>query len=328
LYSALSHKEEGQIENETYMPESFSSQYVQHYLPNIFFFTEIWYKGGFTSLGLTLVQNLAQRGAHIIALSPDLIDSPKITILISLLRSTTSNENIFAEQCDLSSPSSVRSFCTRFLTTQDQRLDAIVFAHEHEHIGIPGIFITRDKALEEKERETGSLATFLITTLLLPALLVAPPERDIRIVNVVNPFYAAAASIPFLPSFSSTSSPPSSSRTSPANSKPKPIFLQEGIRSLRTIILTRHLQRILDALPSAAQIPKTQEGSRTVPVVNSKLQKSNIVAVSVSPGIGRVDTVSRILNADWTGTERKTSWLGVSLYVNFFFSFYCERHDC
>ena len=242
--------------------------------------------------------------------------------MISLLQSATSNDNIFAEQCDLSSPSSVRSFCTRFLTIQDQRLDAIVFAHEHEHIGVPGFFNPeRDEALEEKEREAGSLATFLIITLLLPALLVAPPERDIRIVNVVNPFYAAAASIPFQPSFpsptsSSSSSPPSSSpRTSPGNTKPKHIFLQEGIRSLRTIILTRHLQRILDALPSAAQVPKTQEGSRTVPVVNSKLQKSNIVAVSVSPGIGRVDTVSRILNADWTGTERKTSWLGVSLYA-------------
>ena len=202
-----------------------------------------------------------------------------------------------------------------------------MFAHEHEHIGVPGIFVARrDEALEEKEREAGSLATFLITTLLLPALLVAPPERDIRIVNVVNPFYAAAASIPFLPSFSPTTSSPTStsSRTSPTNSKPKPIFLQEGIRSLRTIILTRHLQRILDALPSAAQIPKTQEGSRTVPVVNSKLQKSNIVAVSVSPGIGRVDTVSRILNVDWIGAEkeRKTSWLGIFLYVKIFSFFF------
>ena len=255
---------------------------------------------------------MAQRGAHIIALSPDPIDSPKVTILITLLRSTTSNEKIFAEQCDLSSPSSVRSFCTRFLTGQDQRLDAIVFAHEHPHIGIPGFLITRDEALEERERETGSLATFLITTLLLPALLVAPPERDIRIVNVVNPFYAAAASIPFLPSFSTSSASPPSI-PSPANHKSKPIFFQEGIRSLRTIIFTRHLQRILDALPSAAQVPITQEGPQAVPVVNSKLQKSNIVAVSVSPGIGRVDTVSRFLNADWTGTEGKTSWLGVSL---------------
>lgn len=281
-------------------------------IPTSFFSTETTNKGGFTPLGLTLIQNLAQRGAHIIALSPDPIDSPKVTILITLLRSTTSNEKIFAEQCDLSSPSSVRSFCTRFLTSQDQRLDAIVFAHEHGHIGVPGFLMTRTEDLDEKERGAGSLATFLITTLLLPVLLVAPPERDIRIVNVVNPFYAAAASIPFRPSFSAS---PSSS-SPPANSKSKSIFLQEGIRSLRAIIFTRHLQRILDALPSAAQVPKTQEGSRAVPVVNSKLQKSNIVAVSVSPGIGRVDTISRILNADWTGRERKQSWLGVSLYAS------------
>ena len=70
-------------------------------------------------------------------------------------------------------------------------------------------------------------------------------------------------------------------------------------------IFTRHIQRILDALPSAAQAPKTQESSRAVPV-------------SVSPGIGRVDTVSRVLNADWTGTNGKTSWLGA--FLQFFFS--------
>ena len=54
-------------------------------------------KGGFTPIGLTLLQNLAQRGAHIIALSADPIGSPDVTILITLLRSTTSNEKNFAE---------------------------------------------------------------------------------------------------------------------------------------------------------------------------------------------------------------------------------------
>ena len=48
------------------------------------------------------------------------------------------------------------------------------------------------------------------------------------------------------------SSPPSSSRTSSANSKPNTIFLQEGIRSCFTIIL--------DALPSAAyQVSKKKK---------------------------------------------------------------------
>ncbi|KAF8971691.1 hypothetical protein BDZ97DRAFT_1138247 [Flammula alnicola] len=261
--------------------------------------------GGFTPLGLTVLQSLAQRGAHIIALSPDPIDSLNVTILISLLRTTTSNEEIYAEECDLASPSSVRAFCTKFLTEKEQRLDAIVFAHEHRHIGSLNLFSQRSKEQDQKERDAGSLATFLITTLLLPALLVAPVERDIRIVNVVNPFYAAAAGLPFSPSFSSLEST--------TVVKSRSIFLREGQRSLRAIVFTRHLQRVLDALPTAGQVPKTEEGTRTVPVVSSKLQKSNIVAVSVSPGIGRVDTVSSFLNADFMSPAG--SYLGLLIYL-------------
>lgn len=246
--------------------------------------------GGFTPLGLTLLQELAQRGAHIIALSEEPIDSPDVTILISLLRTSTSNEKIFAEQCSLASPTSVRAFCMRFLAGEDKRLDAIVFAHEYRHVGVLKFlrhFRKYDEEEDAKKREAGTLATFLITTLLLPALLVAPAERDIRIVNVINPFYAAAAN-------------PSS--TTASSSKKQALFLTEGTRSLRQIIFTRHLQRILDALPSAPA-PKAEDGSSTVPVVPSQVQKSNIVAISVSPGIGRVDTVNPMLGADgkhWT----------------------------
>jgi len=248
-------------------------------------------QGGFTPLGLTILQSLARRGAHIIALSPHPIDSPKVSILITLLRSTTSNEQIFAEQCDLASPVSIHSFCTRFLTGQDQRLDALIFAHEYQHIGSLG-FLSRKQNEDAKDRDARSLATFLMITLLLPALLVAPVERDIRVINVINPFYAAAVGSSFTLSFPSFSS-------SPPKSPPKANFLYEGTRSLRTSILTRHLQRILDALPSA-QVPKTDDNTSTVPVVSASAQKSNIVAVTVSPGISRVDTVAPLLNADWT----------------------------
>ncbi|KJA28517.1 hypothetical protein HYPSUDRAFT_129424 [Hypholoma sublateritium FD-334 SS-4] len=261
--------------------------------------------GGFTPLGLTLLQSLAQRGAHIIALSPDPIESANVSILVDLLRSTTSNEEIYAEQCDLASPSSIRAFCTKFLTGKDQRLDAIIFAHEHRHIGSPKIFRAQQDEQDRNDRDANSLATFLMTTLLLPALLVAPVERDIRIINVVNPFYAAATALPFNPSFSVVDATTAWKNMS--------IISQEGRRSLRAIVLTRHLQRVLDALPSAAQVPKTEEGSRAVPVVSPKLQKSNIVAVSVSPGIGRVDTVSSILNADFLSPTG--SYTGLTIYL-------------
>jgi hypothetical protein len=180
-------------------------------------------------------------------------------------------------------------------------VDAIIFAHEYQHIGPAALLSPTDPSAGGSKREAGSLATFLMITLLLPALLVAPVERDIRIINVVNPFYAAAAGPSFSIPFPSQNMQHS-----------KSIFLQEGIRSLRTSIFTRHLQRILDALPSA-QVPRTDDATSTIPVVSPKTQRSNIIAVSVSPGISRVDTVAPLLNADWTSS--KVSIIGVMLYV-------------
>jgi len=251
--------------------------------------------GAFTSLGLALLRSLAERGAHIIALSPDPINSPKVDILISLLRSTTNNEQIFAEECDLASPESIRSLCSRFLTSENNRLDAIVFTHEYPHIG--SWFSRGISESSEKERHTRSLATFLITTLLIPILLVAPQERDIRILNVVNPYYAAA-----LRSFSPV--------LDPSHNKPS-MILQEGRRSLQTIILTRHLQRILDSMPQG-HIPKAEEN--VIPVVNTKLQRSNIVAVSVSPGISRVDTMAPLMAAS-TSDPLHFSYFGLLYYL-------------
>ncbi|KAJ2932308.1 hypothetical protein H1R20_g4800, partial [Candolleomyces eurysporus] len=300
--------------------------------------------GAFTSsLGITLLQDLAKRGARVIALSPYKADDPQITILVTLLRATTGNEQVFAEECDLDDAGEVRKFCTQFLTgaklsdsekkekeaaksdpapppgagpppgtesSTDQRLDAIVFAHEYPHVGALRPFRTQSSFEEEaKHRERGSLASFLMTTLLLPSLLVAPPDRDIRIVNVVNPFYAAASG----PSFHDTHSVSLSSSQPDGKKRSKPsTLLEEGIRSLRSVILTRHLQRILDALP-APQAPST--AGTEVTVVNPKMQKSNIVAVSVSPGVSRMDTVAPMINANWGIGEGKPSVIGIILYI-------------
>lgn len=240
--------------------------------------------GGFTPLGLTLLLELAQRGAHIIALTQEPVSSPRVTVLIDLLRTDTSNEQIFAEHCDLSSPTSINSFVKNFTKSEDKRIDGVIFAHEYQHIGSPPSFATSSQKEDTAERDIKALATFLMITLLLPVLLVAPVERDIRIINVVNRFYAAAAAHPF------------SKDCFPC--KEGAIFPSEAHRSLRSSILMRHLQRILDALPSAPP-PQTDSQSSTIPVVSAKSQKSNIVSISVSPGISRLDTVTPLLNADW-----------------------------
>jgi hypothetical protein len=209
----------------------------------------------------------------------------------------------------------VKRFCAKFMSVtgsgaamgagmgREQRLDAIIFGHEYRHVG--GLFSSRRKdkgarEREERERKESSLGSFLMSTMLLPALLVAPVERDIRIINIINPFYAAA-----IPTFS-----PSDSFDALFSSSKSSFLLPEGTRALRTAIFTRHLQRILDALPSAGQVPKTDTASApssggvgAIPVISPKTQKSNIVAISVCPGISRSDTVAPMLGADGSVRE-------------------------
>jgi hypothetical protein len=210
---------------------------------------------------------------------------------VSLLRSTTSNENIYAEQCDLTSPASIRAFCNSYHKSE-QRLDAVIFAHEYAPVG--NIFSYKSPDLE-RQRQTASCATFLVVTLLLPLLLMAPVERDIRLITLINPFYAAAARV-FTASASSASSASSS------------LLVTEGRRALRTAIFMRHLQRILDALPSGSQVPPTDVNAQSIPVVSDKVQRSNIVSISVSPGISRADVVAPLLIAD--SSLGSVSWLG------------------
>lgn len=257
-------------------------------------------QGAFTPTGITLTSNLASRGAHIIAVSDYPLDHPQPALLIPALREETKNPNIYAEYADLSSPVSIRELCTKFLTGGDQRLDAIVYAHEYTCIGL--------SEQAQQQRETASLATFLMSTLLLPALLVAPVERDIRIVHLVNPFYAAA-SRPFTSKLVADMSDSAAPRAKDS------LFLAEGHRALRTIILAQHLQRILNALPnraptldppipagvpseggtskSTAHGPASSSG-QPAPADQPKIP-SNIVAVSVCPGMSRSETVRGVL---------------------------------
>ena len=73
----------------------------------------------------------------------------------------------------------------------------------------------------------------------------------------------------------------------------------------------RHLQRVLDALPSGLQVPPTDVNARSTPVVGDKVQRSNIASISVSPGISHTDVVAPLLAAD--SSRGGVSWLGMIL---------------
>ncbi|KAJ7660870.1 hypothetical protein DFH06DRAFT_381013 [Mycena polygramma] len=284
--------------------------------------------GGFTPLGLTLLESLAHRDAHIIALTPHPVSSPLVSTYIDLLRSTTSNENISAETCDLASPPSIHAFAARFVTgdntnptTAPPHLDALGCAHEYAAIGALPQFArggAKGRAGREREqraRDKAALASFLLTTLLLPAMLTAPVERDIRIMHVVNRFYAAAAPRFFVdaryvfPDLS-VPLPPSASPTSQSQLRDSPL-LAEASRALPTVLLTRHLQRVLDALPSTP-VPNHSDGTSTA-TGRVASQKSNIVAMSVSPGLSRTETVAPLFG--YREEREGRSWWGSLFYI-------------
>lgn len=259
--------------------------------------------GASTAIGITLIPELARRGAQIIAVVPDLSD-PAILSLMDLVRVTTNNELVFAEQCDLTSPKAITDFCAQLvkssgggLESDPPRIDAVIFAHEYTHIGA----FRGSKAEKEKEsaiRLQGRLASFFFTTLLLPVFLTAPQDRDIRFINLVSPFYGAA-----IPSYD----PKAAQDETPTTS----IWIEEGRRSLKTILFTRHFQRILDALPSTSVQTRMinldgYSSPATVKVNNVDNQPeavaakrpSNIIVTAVSPGISRWDTIAPFMRAD------------------------------
>src|SRR5258708_13233592 len=112
--------------------------------------------------GLTLLNTLAQRGAHIIALPSEPPDTDAPATLVSLLRSTTSNENIYAEHCDLTSPASIRTFCSNYQKSE-HLLDAFIFPHDYAPIG--NLFSHKTPNLKN-QRQPPSFATFRLVTLL------------------------------------------------------------------------------------------------------------------------------------------------------------------
>ena len=262
-----------------------------------------FFQGAFTSIGLRVLTELADRGAQIIALTPSL-SSPLVQELIPVLRQTSNNELIYAEECDLESPASIRNFCKQLnqprpsldgnSPAEPQRVDALVMTHEYPHVDsdsgsvvtIPSSLISDIDA--DKHRLRPTLASFLLTTLILPSLLRAPLDRDIRIVNVVNPVYAAA-----VPAFTPTSLAPS---------KKMSLFAKEGYRSLRAIVIARHLQRIFNALASGPDKPAPEstapdpDANEFIPL--SLLYKgSNIISVAVSPGFTVAETVVPLLSS-------------------------------
>lgn len=135
-----------------------------------------------------MVYELASRGAQVIILTQH---SPSDIFLIEYiddLRKNTGNQLIYAEQVDLSSLHSIRTFATKWIdNAPPRRLDMLILC---ANTVIPSG--TRRKPTVDgldEEWQVNYLGNFHLLSILSPALRVQPAHRDVRVIFTTCPSY-------------------------------------------------------------------------------------------------------------------------------------------
>lgn len=137
-------------------------------------------QGGTSGVGEEVVRGLASRGAQVVLLTQHSLSDPFIVDYIEDLRSDTGNELITAEQVDLESLHSIRTFATRWIdNAPPRRLDMIVLCGNT--ITPTGSSIQSTNEGVELNWQVNYLANFHLLSILSPALRAQPPDRDVRV---------------------------------------------------------------------------------------------------------------------------------------------------
>lgn len=132
-------------------------------------------------MGVVVAHELANRGAQIIFLVKNL-KNPWLIEYIDDLRTSSKNNLVYAEECDLESLYSIRKFTTKWLdNSPPRRLDMIICLaglalppfHERTSTLYDGI---------ETQYSVNYLGHYHLLTMLEPALKIQPPDRDVRII--------------------------------------------------------------------------------------------------------------------------------------------------
>ncbi|GAA5879872.1 hypothetical protein JCM16303_004379 [Sporobolomyces ruberrimus] len=279
--------------------------------------------GGFSSTGLEVLQFLAAQGAQVIALHPE-PTSPAVVQLLMLLRSTSSNERIYVEQCDLSSIDSIKCFIQKWqkdaksgmVQDLEARIDGIVFCdgdgggNEGNGCGLRMRKAEQVGTTEsiEKRHATHLTGRHALVQLLLPTLLrsASTATSPIRIINQVSPFYSAVTPSTFEPLDLDYASRPFPSRAP---------WVAEGQVALASILLWREFQSRLELTSSS--MPTKKEPSSTpvtpsAPPSDAVPTSSPILSLSVCPGLTRT-YVRQSLRA--STSHPQFSPIGLAIYL-------------
>lgn len=138
------------------------------------------HQGGTSGIGAEVVRELATRGAQVILLTRQPPADLFLSEYIDDLRTSTKNPLIYAEQVDLSSLHSIRTFATKWIDNiPPRRLDGVILAG-----GIAEPSAPRTLTIDgiDQEWQTNYLANFHLLSILSPALRAQPAHRDVRVI--------------------------------------------------------------------------------------------------------------------------------------------------
>jgi hypothetical protein len=153
-----------------------------------------------------------------------------------------------------------------------RRVDAIVLGGGWECTPQPAVVQEETSDPAQDPEWTSAQFNYHLVTALLPSLLHAPPERDIRIVQLVSPAWAAA-----LPGVQAGLE----GRPAPAENGLAAAGAKRGITAL---LLQSHLRLVLDTLAAAAYstpVAVPDPSSDKVTKKRDARLQSNILALSV-----------------------------------------------
>jgi len=127
-----------------------------------------------------VVRSLSSKGAQIVLLTQHALNDPFIVEHIEDLRRDTDNQLITAEQVDLTSLHSIRTFATKWIdNAPPRRLDMVILCANTITPGRGEIQSTSEGV--ELNWQVNYLANFHLLSILSPALRAQPPDRDVRV---------------------------------------------------------------------------------------------------------------------------------------------------
>ncbi|KAF9894731.1 hypothetical protein FE257_006621 [Aspergillus nanangensis] len=178
--------------------------------------------GGTSGIGASVVHELASRGAQVILLTQHAPSDIFLVEYIEDLRKSTGNQLIYAEQVDLTSLHSIRTFATKWIdNVPPRRLDMLILCAGSSTPSSAPRRVTSD-GLDE-EWQMNYLSNFHLLSILSPALRVQPPHRDVRVIFTTCASYIGAkldlTSIDTAPILSTESDPKPKATSKKSKSK-------------------------------------------------------------------------------------------------------------